>query len=111
LRAIWRRYSVAHAKEKGQVVVRDNLSAHKAEKVRELIEGKGCKLIYLPPYSPDFNRIEQAFSKLKSYLREACARTQQTLMEIIGEALSTISASDAMGFFEHCGYRTVVQSL
>jgi transposase len=68
-------------------------------------------MVYLPPYSPDFNRIEQAFSKLKSYLREACARTQQTLMEIIGEALSTISASDAMGFFEHCGYRTVVQSL
>jgi transposase len=95
----------------GQVVVMDNLSAHKGEKVRELIEGKGCELIYLPPYSPDFNPIEQAFSKLKSYLREACARSQQTLMEVIGQALSTITASDALGFFEHCGYRAAVQSL
>ena len=97
--------------KEGQVVVMDNLSAHKGERVRELIEGKGCELLYLPPYSPDFNPIEQAFSKLKSYLREACARSQQTLMEVIGQALSTISASDAEDFFEHCGYRTAVQSL
>jgi transposase len=76
-----------------------------------LIEGKGCELVYLPPYSPDYNPIEQAFSKLKSYLRAACARSQQALMEIIGEALSTITVSDAEGFLEHCGYRTVVQSL
>jgi transposase len=68
-------------------------------------------LTYLPPYWPDFNPIEQAFSKLKSYLRAACARTQQTLMEVIGRAPSTISASDAEGFFEHCGYRAAVQSL
>jgi transposase len=97
--------------KRGQVLMMDNLSAHKAERVKELIEAKGCELIYLPPYSPDYNPIEQAFSKLKSYLREACARTQQTLMEVIGEALGTISASDAEGFFEHCGYRAVVQSL
>ena len=61
--------------------------------------------------SPDFNPIEQAFSKLKSYLREARARSQRTLMEVIGEALRTITASDAEGYFEHCGYRKVVQSL
>jgi transposase len=97
--------------ERGQVVVMDNLSAHKGERVRELIEAKGCELIYLPPYSPDFNPIEKAFSKLKSYLREACARSQKTLMEVIGDALCTISALDALGFFEHCGYRTMVQSL
>ena len=60
--------------------------------------------------SPDFNPIEQAFSKLKSYLREACARSQKTLMDLIGKALSTITTSDVEGFFEHCGYRTVVQS-
>jgi transposase len=66
--------------KRGQVVVMDNLSSHKGERVRELIEGKGCELIYLPPYSPDFNPIEQAFSKIKSYLREACARSQQTLI-------------------------------
>ena len=97
--------------KKGQVVVMDNLSAHKGERVREMIEGKGCQLVYLPPYSPDFNPIEQAFSKLKSYLRAACARSQERLMEVIGEALRTISASDAEGFFEHCSYRAVVQSL
>ncbi len=97
--------------KEGQVVVMDNLSAHKGERVRELIEGRGCELIYLPSYSPDFNPIEQAFSKLKSYLREASARTQQTLLEVIGEALRAISASDAESFFDHCGYRTVVQSL
>jgi transposase len=97
--------------KRGQVIVMDNLSAHKGERVRELIEAKGCELIYLPPYSPDYNPIEQAFSKLKSYLRAACARSQDTLMEVIGEALSTISASDVEGFFEHCGYRAVVQSL
>jgi len=97
--------------KRGQVVVMDNLSAHKGERVRDLIEGEGCELIYLPPYSPDFNPIEGAFSKLKSYLRAACARSQDTLMEVIGQALSTISASDAEGYFEHCGYRAVVQSL
>jgi transposase len=97
--------------EEGQVVVMDNLSSHKGERVRELIEGRGCELIYLPSYSPDFNPIEQAFSKLKSYLREACARSYETLMEVIGEALRTISTSDAESFFDHCGYRTVVQSL
>ena len=97
--------------KRGQVVVMDNLSAHKAERVRELIEGEGCELIYLPPYSPDYNPIRQAFSKIKGYLRAACARNQDTLMEVIGQALSTISASDVEGFFEHCGYRAVVQSL
>ena len=67
-------------------------------------------LVYLPSYSPDFNPIEQAFSKLKSYLREACARSHETLIDVLGEALRTISASDAESFFDHCGYRTVVQS-
>ena len=97
--------------KRGQVVVMDNLSAHKGERVRELIEGEGCELVYLPPYSPDFNPIEQAFSKLKSYLRGACARGRDTLMEVIGEALRTITASDAEGFFEHCGYRAVAISM
>jgi transposase len=97
--------------KRGQVVVMDNLSSHKGERVRDLIEGEGCQLIYLPPYSPDYNPIEQAFSKLKSYLRAACARTQQTLMKVIGQALRTITTSDAEGYFEHCGYRAVVQSL
>jgi transposase len=97
--------------KEGQVVVMDNLSSHKGSRVRELIEDKGCELIYLPSYSPDFNPIEQAFSKLKSYLREACARSHEMLVDVIGDALATISASDAKNFYNHCGYRTMVQPL
>jgi transposase len=97
--------------EEGQVVVMDNLSSHKGSRVRELIEHRGCELIYLPSYSPDFNPIEQAFSKLKSYLREACARSHERLVDVIGEALRTISASEAENFYDHCGYRRMVQSL
>jgi transposase len=96
---------------RGQVVVMDNLSAHKGERVRELIEGQGCELLYLPSYSPDFNPIEQAFSKIKGLLRKGEARTREALVEAIGAAISTVTATDARGFFEHCGYRAVVQSL
>ena len=89
----------------------DNLSAHKGEKVRVLIEERGCELNYLPPYSPDLNPIEEAFSKVKWLLRKAEARSRQALVEAIGGALSMISAQDARGFFEHCGYRSAVQAL
>jgi transposase len=88
----------------GQVVVMDNLGAHKGERVRELIEGRGCKLLYLPPYSPDLNPIEEAFSKIKGVLRQIGARTRETLMEAIGKALNSVTANDAWGFFAHCGY-------
>jgi transposase len=94
---------------RGQVVVMDNLSAHKGERVRELIEGRGCELLYLPPYSPDFNPIEEAFSKIKALIRKAEARSREALLEAIGSAISALSAKDARGFFEHCGYRAVVQ--
>jgi transposase len=96
---------------KGQVVVMDNLSAHKGKRVRELIEERGCELIYLPSYSPDFNPIEEAFSKIKRLVRKAEARTREALIEAIGSALSAITSEDARGFFEHCGYRMLVQSL
>lgn len=95
----------------GQVVVMDNLSAHKGERVKELIESRGCELLYLPPYSPDLNPIEEAFSKVKGLLRKAEARTRYALVEAMGRALSTVSARDARGFFEHCGYRPQVQFL
>ena len=91
---------------RGQVVVMDNLSSHKGAWVRELIEGRGCELIYLPPYSPDLNPIEEAFAKLKALLRRAGARTHEALIEAIGRALGAVTASDARGFFEHRGYRT-----
>ena len=96
---------------RGQVVVMDNLTAHRAERVRELIEGRGCELVYLPSYSPDFNPIEEAFSKIKRLVRKAEARTREALVEEIGSALSAVSSEDARSFFEHCGYRIPVQSL
>ena len=89
----------------GQVVVMDNLSAHKGERIRELIESAGCKLFYLPPYSPDFSPIEEAFSKVKGLLRKAEARSREALVEAMGKALDTVTARDARGFFAHCGYR------
>lgn len=92
------------ALEPGQVVVMDNLSAHKGSRVRELIEAKGCELLYLPPYSPDLNPIEETFSKIKALLRRAGARIREALVEAIGRALDTVTARDARGFFEHCGY-------
>ncbi len=97
--------------EAGQVVILDNLSAHKPARVRELIECRGCELIYLPSYSPDLNPIEEAFAKIKSILRQAGARTKEALVEVLGEALSAISAHDTRGYFEHAGYRTRAQLL
>jgi transposase len=79
----------------GQIVVMDNLSAHRPKRIRELIEQKGCELVYLPSYSADYNPIEEAFAKIKSLLRKAAARTKEGLVEAIGAALSAITATDA----------------
>ncbi|CAN5636164.1 hypothetical protein BH24ACT22_BH24ACT22_14500 [soil metagenome] len=99
-----------HLKDR-QVVVMDNLSAHKGDRVRDLIEDKGCELVYLLAYSPDFNPIEEAFSKIKGILRKIEARTREALIEALSVALSAVSTQDAHGFFRHCGYRILVQSL
>ena len=95
----------------GQVVVMDNLGAHRPTRIRELIEERDCELIYLPPYSPDLNPIEEAFSKIKGLVRKAEARSREALVEAIGWALSAVTSRDARAFFEHCGYRMSVQSL
>ena len=95
----------------GQIVVMDNLSAHKGGRVREIFEAAGCELLHLPPYSPDLNLIEGAFSKVKGMLRRAEARGREALIEAMGAALSAISSRDARGFFEHRGYRLLVQQL
>ncbi len=87
----------------------DNLSARKRGRVRELVEGAGCELRYLPPYSPDMNPIEEAFSKVKGILRKAQCRTREALIEAMGLALASVSPSDARGFFGHSGYRAVGQ--
>ena len=102
---------LAPALRRGQIVVADNLGAHKGERVRELIEGRGCRLLFLPPYSPDFNPIEEAFSKIKGMLRRAQARTREALIEALGVAISAVSAGDACGFFEHGGYHPPVYLL
>ena len=95
----------------GQVLVMDNLGAHRGERVRELIQERGCELLYLPPYSPDLNPIEEAFSKVKGLLRRTGARTREALIEAMGRALEEVSAEDARGFFEHRGYRLQAQPL
>jgi transposase len=95
----------------GQVVVMDNLSAHKGGRVKEIIESRECELVYLPPYSPDFNPIEQAFSKIKSLLRRVQARTRESLIEAMGRALDAVTVRDAREFFRHCGYRPMDQLL
>ena len=90
----------------GQIVVMDNLSVHRSGWVREFVEERGCRLWLLPSYSPDFNPIEEAFSKVKNLLRRASARTLEALFEATGEAIRAVSREDARGYFEHCGYTT-----
>ncbi len=88
----------------GQIVVLDNLSIHLGARVKQAIEARGCRLLFLPAYSPDFSPIEEAFSKLKTLLRRAGARNRQALQEAIATALDLITATDALGWFTHCGY-------
>jgi transposase len=88
----------------GQVVVLDNLSAHTGEHVRHAIQERGCQVLWLPTYSPDLTPIEEAFSKLKTFLRRIGARTHDALQEAIGRGLETITAQDASGWFTHGGY-------
>ena len=95
---------LAPSLERGKIVVMDNLSIHKSERARQMIEDRGCKLLFLPAYSPDFTPIEEAFSKLKGYLRRAEARTREALQIVIAEAIALITAADAKGYFAHSGY-------
>jgi transposase len=88
----------------GQVVIMDNLAAHKVAGVRQFIEAAGARLLYLPPYSPDFNPIEQAWSKIKQLLRSAKARTVEALEQAIAEALAAITPENASAWFSHCNY-------
>jgi transposase len=88
----------------GQVVIMDNLAAHKVAGVRSLIEARGAQLLYLPPYSPEFNPIEQAWSKIKQRLRAAKARIVEALEQVAAEAIGAITADNAAAWFTHCGY-------
>jgi transposase len=97
--------------EPGQIVIMDNLSIHKGQRVRELIESRECELLFLPPYSPDLSPIEQAWSKLKGYLRRLQARTIEALEAAIAQGLELITPQDAQGWFRHCGYHLPAQPL
>ncbi|WP_349282636.1 IS630 family transposase (plasmid) [Polaromonas hydrogenivorans] len=88
----------------GDVVVMDNLGAHKVDGIRSAIEARGAALMYLPPYSPDYSPIEPCWSKLKTYLRAIKARTLEALDQALAHVIDTVTASDAKEWFKHCGY-------
>jgi hypothetical protein len=88
----------------GQIVVTDNLAAHKTAKIEQLIQACKCQLLFLPASSPDFSPIEESFSKRKNAWRRAGARTREALQEVICQTLLTVTAQDAHGWFRHCGY-------
>ena len=89
---------------KGDIVVMDNLSSHKRAGVREVIESAGATLVYLPPYSPDLNPIELAFSKLKTLLRKFAERTVESLWNRIGQLVDEFTPAECINYFRHCGY-------
>ena len=88
----------------GQVVVLDNLPAHKYREIEQAVEAAGCRLLFLPRYSPEFNPIEPCWSKLKNELRSRAARSLERLEETVGEAMHNITPQNARGWFTHCGY-------
>jgi len=102
----WVRDDLCPSLRPGDVVMMDNLPAHKSPEVEKAIEFVHARLIYLPPYSPDFNPIENLWSKVKEALRSIAARTMDTLGLAVNAAISNVTAEDCRGFFEHCGYDT-----
>jgi len=92
---------------RGDLVVMDNLAPHKSEPTLDLIRQRGAEVLFLPAYSPDLNPIEQMWSKVKNSLRAMEARTQESLLEAIGQALAGITAQDALNWFGHCGYNFI----
>jgi transposase len=91
----------------GNIVVMDNLPAHKNKKIKDLIESVGADVWFLPPYSPDLNPIEKMWSKIKAILRVLKARTEKALINAIAKALEAVTAGDAKGWFESCGYMNI----
>ena len=89
----------------GDIVVLYNLSSHKGVRIEELIQSADAELRYLPPYSPDLNPIEQMYSKVKAYLRQAAARTKRRLINAVGRALRTVTENDVANWTTNCGYR------
>ncbi|GHV90121.1 hypothetical protein AGMMS50268_06240 [Spirochaetia bacterium] len=90
--------------KKGDIVIMDNLSAHKVSGVKEAIEKTGASVRYTPPYCPEFNPIEEMWSKLKAYLRKVKARSSDNLLQAITDGFTTITEKDCLGWFSHAGY-------
>jgi len=88
----------------GDVVILDNLSSHKSEHARQMIESRGARLEFLPPYSPDLNPIEMVFSKIKQLLRARACRTRDALWKAMQSVLDRVTSTDAANCFRHCGY-------
>lgn len=97
-------YELAPTLRRGDIVLMDNLSAHKSAEARRLIEARGARLEFLPPYSSDFNPIELCWSKVKTALRAAKARTHKALLKALANALRLVSPADIQAWFAHCGY-------
>ena len=93
----------------GQVVVLDNLSPHKEPKVRKAIEDAGCRVIFLPPYTPEWNPIEPCWSKMKEFLRSRAATTRDALEAAVADAMEAVTPHDARGWFRHCGYNVALK--
>lgn len=89
---------------RGDIVVLDNLGAHRASRIEQVCAERGASVLWLPPYSPDFSPIEQAWSKIKAYLRRAKARTRDELERALASAVELITTADVCGWFTHCGY-------
>lgn len=105
--AVFRAYveqQLAPTLSAGEIVIMDNLNSHKVAGVRAAIEARGATLVYLPPYSPDFNPIELVFSKFKWLLRSTAARTVESLWTLCGSLLDRFSADECTNYFRHCGY-------
>ena len=100
----WAKTTFVPNLRKGDIVVWDNLSIHEDREVASLIENRGARLEFLPPYSPDLNPIEEAWSKMKAFLRVAKARARDTLIEALADALRSITPDDCRGWFAHAGY-------
>jgi len=101
----WVQQELVPTLSRGEIVVMDNLSSHKVAGIREAIESVGAEVRYLPPYSPDLNPIELAFSKLKKLLRDAAKRTTEQLWNLCGTVLDQFTKSECRNYFKHCGYR------
>jgi transposase len=102
---------LAPSLSEGQVVVLDKLGAHRTDRVRDLIEGRGADLVFLPSYSPEMNLIEEAFSKIKHLVRKVGARVREELVRTIARALASVTKEDAAGWFAHAGYWSQDQPL